>query len=65
MRIPMLSTDMYCPKCEKSIKRERIAEVNLALKERFKSDSLERGLCPVCGTRLFDLSKKEAKKDAD
>lgn len=65
MRIPMLRTDMYCPKCDKTIKRERIAEVNLTLKERFKSDSLERGLCPVCGTRLFDLSKKEGKKDAN
>jgi ssDNA-binding Zn-finger/Zn-ribbon topoisomerase 1 len=56
---------MYCPKCDKTIKRERIAEVNITLKERFKSDNLERGLCPVCGTRLFDLSKKEGKKDAN
>jgi ssDNA-binding Zn-finger/Zn-ribbon topoisomerase 1 len=65
MRIPMLSTDMYCPKCDKSIKRERIAEVNLTLKEKFKTNNLERGLCPVCGTRLFDLSKKEEKKNED
>jgi hypothetical protein len=63
MRIPMLSFDMYCPKCDKSIKRERIAEVNLTLKEKFKSNNLERGLCPVCGTRLFDLSKKEKKNE--
>ena len=65
MRIPMLRGDMYCPKCDKTIKRERIAEINLTLKEKFKSDNLERGLCPVCGTQLFDLSKKGAKKDAD
>jgi ssDNA-binding Zn-finger/Zn-ribbon topoisomerase 1 len=65
MRNPMLRDDMYCPKCDKTIKRERIAEVNLTLKEKFKSDNLERGLCPVCGTRLFDLSKKEVKKDAN
>ena len=56
---------MYCPKCEKTIKRERITEVNLTLKEKFGSNNLEKGLCPVCGIRLFDLSKKEAKKDAD
>jgi uncharacterized protein with PIN domain len=56
---------MYCPKCDKTIKRERIAAVNLALKEKFNSNNLEKGLCPVCGTRLFDLSKKEVKKDAD
>jgi ssDNA-binding Zn-finger/Zn-ribbon topoisomerase 1 len=65
MRIPMLRDDMYCPKCEKTIKRERIAEVNLTMKEKFNSNNLEKGLCPVCGTRLFDLSKKEAKKDED
>jgi len=65
MWIPMLGSDMYCPKCDKTIKRERIAAANLALKERFKNDNLERGLCPVCGMRLFDLSKKEGKKDAD
>jgi len=61
----MVRDDMYCPKCEKTIKRERIAEVNLTLKEKFGSNNLEKGLCPVCGIRLFDLSKKEAKKDAD
>jgi len=65
MRIPMLGNDMYCPKCDKTIKRERIASVNLTLKESFKNNNLEKGLCPVCGTGLFDLSKKEAKKDAD
>jgi uncharacterized protein with PIN domain len=65
MRIPMLRDDMYCPKCDKTIKRERIAAVNLTLKENFKNNNLEKGLCPICGTRLFDLSKKEAEKDAD
>ncbi len=62
---PDAEGNMYCPKCDKTIKPERIAEVNLKLKERFNSDKLEKGLCPVCGTRLFDLTKKEGKKDAD
>jgi len=50
---------VYCPKCEKSIKKERLAEVNKQLKERFGKDSLEKGQCPVCGTPLMDLGKKK------
>lgn len=49
---------MYCPKCEKAIKRERLAEIEKRLKEDFGTDSLAKGLCPVCGTPLIDLSKK-------
>jgi ssDNA-binding Zn-finger/Zn-ribbon topoisomerase 1 len=48
---------MYCPKCEKTIKKERLAEVNRQLKARFKKDSLEQGQCPVCGTQLLDTEK--------
>ncbi|HXZ23916.1 MAG TPA: hypothetical protein VEH08_04195 [Methanomassiliicoccales archaeon] len=50
---------MYCPKCEKTIKKERLAEVNKQLKERFGKDSLEKGQCPVCGTPLMNLAKKK------
>jgi ssDNA-binding Zn-finger/Zn-ribbon topoisomerase 1 len=48
---------MYCPKCDRTIKKERLAQINQELKERYKKDSLERGLCPVCGTDLIDLEK--------
>jgi len=48
---------VYCPKCEKTIKKERLAEVNRQLKARFKKDSLEQGQCPVCGTQLLDTEK--------
>jgi len=48
---------MYCPKCDRTIKKERLAQINQELKERYKKDSLERGLCPVCGTGLIDLEK--------
>lgn len=48
---------MYCPKCEKHIDDSRIAEVKKELRERFKNDRLERGLCPVCGTRLIEVRR--------
>ncbi len=53
------SSTVYCPKCEKNIKKERLADVNRQLKEKFGKDSLEKGQCPVCGTALLDLDKKK------
>jgi ssDNA-binding Zn-finger/Zn-ribbon topoisomerase 1 len=53
---------MYCPRCEKTIKKERLAQVNRELKERFASSALDKGLCPVCGYRLLD---REALKRRD
>jgi len=55
---------MYCPKCERMIKKERIEEIREELKRRFKSESLERGLCPVCGTPLIDKSKEREGRSA-
>ena len=52
----------YCPKCEKRISPDRIAEINRKLKAQFGKSALESGQCPVCSTPLLDLSKKEAKK---
>jgi hypothetical protein len=48
---------MYCARCDKTIKRERLEEISKELKERFKVDSLDQCACPVCGTPLIDLSK--------
>jgi ssDNA-binding Zn-finger/Zn-ribbon topoisomerase 1 len=45
---------MYCPRCDKTIKKERLAQANRELKERFGSSALDKGLCPVCGCRLLD-----------
>ena len=49
---------MYCPKCNKTIKDERLEEVNKQLVEQFNKDSLSKGKCPVCGTRLLKSDKK-------
>lgn len=50
---------MYCPKCEKTLRKERIKQVNQELKDRFNKDALEKGLCPVCGTPLLDLDARK------
>jgi len=55
---------MYCAKCRKSIKKERLEQINRELKERYGKDSLERGLCPVCGMPLLDPEKK-ARREKD
>jgi ssDNA-binding Zn-finger/Zn-ribbon topoisomerase 1 len=54
---------VYCPKCEKTIKKERIKQVNQELKDRFNMDSLEKGQCPVCGTGLLDPEAKRRHKN--
>jgi ssDNA-binding Zn-finger/Zn-ribbon topoisomerase 1 len=53
-----IAATMYCPKCNKTIKDERLEEVNKLLVEQFNKDSLSRGKCPVCGTRLLKSDKK-------
>lgn len=51
---------MYCPKCNKTVPDEKVAEINKRLVDQFKSDSLARGHCPVCGTIM--LNGKERRK---
>ena len=53
-----IATTMYCPKCNKTIKDERLEEVNKQLVEQFNRDSLSKGKCPVCGTGLLKSDKK-------
>jgi hypothetical protein len=50
---------MYCPRCEKSIKKERLEELSKELKSKFGSSSLDQGACPVCGTVLLDPERKK------
>ena len=53
-----IAKTMYCPKCNKTIKDERLEEVNKQLVEQFNKDSLSKGMCPVCGTKLLKSDKK-------
>jgi len=59
-----MMTRMYCPKCEKTVKKERLEDVKKELKKRFDSNSLQRNICPVCGTQLVELSKKREGRSA-
>jgi uncharacterized Zn finger protein (UPF0148 family) len=52
---------MYCPSCDQTIKFDDLEKVSKELKEKFGRDSLDRSECPVCGTPLFDLSKRKVK----
>jgi RNA polymerase-binding transcription factor DksA len=49
---------MYCAKCDKTIPDERLQEISLKLAEQFGNDSLSKGVCPVCGTRLMNPKRK-------
>ena len=50
---------MYCPKCEKMLDEDRLAEVSEELKRRFEIHSLDNGKCPVCGTELVRLPRRD------
>ncbi|MCU0861921.1 MAG: hypothetical protein MUE65_06360 [Methanomassiliicoccales archaeon] len=55
---------MYCPKCDRTIKKERLEALRKELAERYQRDQLEKGRCPVCSTPLLDLEEVRRKKDA-
>lgn len=47
----------YCPKCDRSISRERLVEIDAELRERFGRSGLPGLKCPVCETEFIDLEK--------
>ena len=46
---------MYCPRCDRSLKKDNLERLNEELKKKFNKDALEHGNCPVCGTPLIDV----------
>lgn len=50
-------TVYYCPKCDRSISKERVEAADAELRERFGKTSLSSLTCPVCGTEYIDLEK--------
>lgn len=60
----ILCTDMlmpkpvyYCPKCDRTVSRERLEEIDTELAERFGKSCLSSMRCPVCDTEFIDLDK--------
>lgn len=47
----------YCPKCDRSIPKERMEQADHELRERFDNDRLSKRRCPVCDTEYIDLDK--------
>ena len=47
----------YCPKCDRSVPKERLEEIDLELVEKFGKSCLRTMRCPVCETEFIDLEK--------
>lgn len=47
----------YCPKCDRTIPKERLEEIDVDLKERFGKGCLESMKCPVCDTEFIDMDR--------
>ena len=56
---PIQSHVYYCPKCDRTIPKERMGEVDAELRERFGKECLTSRKCPVCDTEFIDLDKVE------
>jgi len=54
---PIRRVVYYCPKCDRTISKERVDDVSRELKDRFDMDRLSRQRCPVCDTEYIDLDK--------
>lgn len=50
----------YCPRCDRTIQKERLAEIDSELRLKFGNESLSRLTCPVCGAGLIDLDNVKA-----
>ncbi len=47
----------YCPKCDRTIPKERVEAADRELKSRFGISRLSDLRCPVCDTAYIDLDK--------
>ena len=55
----------YCPKCDKTIPKDRVEKTDMELRERFGIEKLSHLRCPVCDAEYIDLDKvaKEGEKN--
>ena len=47
----------YCPKCDRTIPKERLEEIDAELRARFGKGCLSTMKCPVCDTEFIDLDR--------
>jgi ssDNA-binding Zn-finger/Zn-ribbon topoisomerase 1 len=47
----------YCPKCDKTLSKDRVEKTDRELRSMFGIDKLSALRCPVCGCEYIDLEK--------
>jgi uncharacterized protein with PIN domain len=47
----------YCPKCDRTLPKERVEEADRELREKFGITKLSSLRCPVCDTEYLDLDR--------
>lgn len=47
----------YCPKCDRTVPKERLEEIDAELRARFDRECLRNLRCPVCETEFIDLER--------
>ena len=47
----------YCPKCDRTIPKERVEQTDRELREKFGITKLSSLRCPVCDAEYLDLDK--------
>jgi hypothetical protein len=47
----------YCPKCDRSIPKERVEAADAEIRARFGKASLSNLRCPVCDAEYIDLDE--------
>jgi len=54
---PSTENVYYCPKCDRTLPKEKVEEVDKQLRSMFGNASLSSLRCPVCGSDYVDLDK--------
>lgn len=47
----------YCPKCDRTLPKERFEQADQELRARYGITKLSSLRCPVCDTEFIDLDK--------
>lgn len=47
----------YCPKCDRTLPKERVEQADHELRARYGITKLSSLRCPVCDTEFIDLDK--------
>lgn len=54
---------IYCPKCDRSIRKVDLEERRRILRDVFDNKSIDEGRCPVCGAPMLDMDKVAEQKE--